>query len=121
MSEQYVTLLAKDFSHAGIFLVKTRGRKYIYGRFEGTTFDTKINISQYYIFLGRRPDIEEAQRRYNISMLEHSKRRAEAQRKVINTANRVYYTIIEKLMERWDKQNPRPDPKDIFSTVIDFV
>lgn len=101
---------------ASFFKLERIGQKYLHGRYiifeDGSktlcSWETKLDPEEYNILRGIHQDLKNAHFEFLQRLDEYEKARQERRRELERKAHRV----IDKLMEIWETQNPRPTQKE---------
>jgi len=101
------------------FLKVTKiGSKYLYGVYfhyeddgkrEDCCWEAKVLMDDYIILEGVHPDIKQKYKEYRASVNKHEEARNQQHRDL----EWKYHDALNKEMDEWDKQNPRPQPIDL--------
>ena len=120
-----VTILKVDNSmeipkvDAFIFRVKKRGRKYLHGNYgtiengkvEFYDWESKINIEEdgIRIFSGVREDLLRMVQQVQNAIIEYSRRKEEARRRIHSEAYNLFLREFNRRWEEWKENNPAPN------------
>ncbi len=98
--------------------VQKQGTKYLHGKLldGGHLLDYSIKINREKIlkvYDGVRDDVISVVREYGERVKRYREEYERARREALTTANRVSNIVFFKLLEKWEREHPTPEPPEL--------